>query len=378
MFRKQEYQDPSIDYPIDDLNLKFSDYIAQCKQIISDHRPNTTLNRDTIIKSNSPFELVPTKTQTKQYGVLLIHGLFDSPFVTRDIAEILHSQGLLVRSILLPGHGTIPGAMLNVTYEDWLQTVRYGIETFKKEVDQLFILGYSIGSALAIYETLQSPSDFIAGIISLSPALKIKSKFAFLSEWDRYLYPINDRLRWLRITEEIDYARYLSIPFNAVYQCYELIKKINDTYRKKSLSLPQFFAVTLDDKTVSAQASLDYFYYHQNPANKLILYTQPSFQSPDARMIIRNAAYPDENILDISHIAIPTSPNNKHYGKNGDFLLASREGEPYFYDEIISIEEPFYDILFKLKLTRYPRRRLTYNPDFNFLAKEILKFIDAF
>jgi len=122
------YQDPGLKYPIYDLNLSFADYILQCKDLIRKTRRDLANSPDPekIIEDNSPFELIPKSAGNKKirYGALLIHGLLDSPFVMRDIGAELQEQGLLVRSILLPGHGTVPGALLNVTYEDWLQALR--------------------------------------------------------------------------------------------------------------------------------------------------------------------------------------------------------------------------------------------------------------
>ena len=134
-----QFQDPCTKYPINNLELEFADYLSECRTIIQNTRtdlgryPNPTA----IIDANTPFELKPEKpvSTTTRYGALLIHGLLDCPFIMRDIGNTLQSQGLLVRSILLPGHGTVPSGLLQVKYQDWLQATHYGITSLSKEVD---------------------------------------------------------------------------------------------------------------------------------------------------------------------------------------------------------------------------------------------------
>src|SRR5262249_26865700 len=119
------------------------------EQALLDGQPPSDLDM------RSPFELMPTCSDEAATplprGVLLIHGLTDSPFLVRDIAESLRRQCLLVRAILLPGHGTVPGDLLEVRYEDWVEAARYGLESFRGQVTDLYLGGFSTGGTLAIY-----------------------------------------------------------------------------------------------------------------------------------------------------------------------------------------------------------------------------------
>ena len=75
----------------------------------------------------------------------------DSPFMMRDIGEYFKEKSFLVRSILLPGHGTVPGDLTNISYEKWIEAVQYGINSFEKETENLYIAGFSTGGALALH-----------------------------------------------------------------------------------------------------------------------------------------------------------------------------------------------------------------------------------
>lgn len=385
MFDKQSklFTDPKIVYPIYNLNLNFTDYIEQCKLLITNTRVDLKQNTaQQIIDANTPFELQPSHNQkTKlKYGALLIHGLLDSPFQLRDIGLDLQSQGTLVRSILLPGHGTVPGALLNVDYHQWLQTVRYGIATLAKEVEQIFLVGNSTGASLSLYQAALDGTK-IAGIILLSPALKIRSLFAPISNWYRPLSQFWKRAAWLNIDPEetIDYTKYRSVALNAVYQVYKLSQEINKNPSFSEPTCPLFFALSQDDKIVCAETIINYFHQHTNPKSRLLLYSNQTTLFNDSRIVIRPAAYPDLNIKNFSHITIPIDPNNLHYGKNGDFRDASHveTKSNIVFGEYNRIELIINKLLCQFNLTKISYQRLTFNPDFYFLTQSINQFIKS-
>lgn len=370
------YQDPRIQHPIYDLNLSFDDYITQCNTLISKCRIDlNSTNAEQIIHANAPFELRPEKPV--KCGALLIHGLLDSPLTMRDIGLQLQAQGVLSRAILLPGHGTAPGDLLNVDYQQWLQAVRYGMASFSQEVDQLYLIGYSTGASLALYHSLLN-KDNIAGIVLLSPALKINSAFAGIANWYKTISWAWPRAAWLNQDENetIDYAKYASITFNAVYQVHRLARAIK---KEKPSNLPLLFSITKDDNTVCSDATLNYFQKQKNPKNHLLLYSNEPEIEINPRITQRTARYPRMRILNFSHLALPISPNNKHYGVEGDYPFASHvmKDDSVFYGEFTPSEIRFHEQLFKLKLSSHRYQRLTFNPDFDFLIREIEQFMNC-
>ena len=386
MFRKYHhlFQDSKIDYPIYDLNLSFADYITKCKTLIRKNRLDLKQNpnAELIVETNSPFELLPPQTvpgNKIKYGALLIHGLLDSPFVMKDIGLFLQSNGILARAILLPGHGTVPGNLLNIDYHAWLQAVKYGIATLEKDVEHIFLVGFSTGASLGLYHTLQNPK--IAGLLLASPAIKIRSAIDFTTNWYRCVSWAWERAKWFRITEENDYARYESIPFNAAYQVYRLTKEITNISKTKQLNCPVFMAISEDDKTVSSRASIEYFQRHPHPKSCLILYDNRPTEFEDPRLIVRRSAYPELKIVSFSHVCIPNAVTNPHYGKEGDYIDASHVDEnlrdhlQVIYGAYSKVEENMNRLLYKLKLTKHHHRRLTFNPDFDYLMHEVTRFI---
>lgn len=374
------FVDPNIEYPPDSSSLSFDTYIQQCKKIISETRLDLTdiTTREKIIEANAPFELWPSTPHKKiKYGVLLIHGLFETPLQMKDIGIHLQSQGFLVRAVLLPGHGTIPGALLRVDYHQWVKTVNFGYNKLAEDVEKIFIVGNSTGANLALYQAMHDNKK-ISGMVLLSPAFKIHSPLAPIAYLPTYL-PWK-RAAWLHqnANETIDYAKYRSIPFDAVYQVHQLSLKIKESHRHDVVACPLFFALSANDIIVTPQTTLNFFKAHLNPKSRLVLYTASLNPPTDPRMIIRQSVYPALRIRHFSHISIPISPENPHYGKNGDFAFASHvdnKANPIIYGEFNALQINLNHFLFSYHLAPVLYERLTFNPDFYNLMDMMDRFI---
>ena len=371
------YQDPHIELP--SLSLDFTDYITQCKKIVANTRQDLDQNAEKIIDINSPFELRPSHYSPDKktpVGALLIHGLLDSPFIMKDIGTSLQSQGILIRSILLPGHGTVPGALLNTSYTQWLQAAREGIESLAKDVEQVFIVGYSTGAIAAIHQILQYDIP-VAGVIAIAPALQINTKFARFTNLPDLMSGFWPRAAWMGLSEEIDYAKYSSIPYNAAYQVYSLARAVEKIHLSKKLTCPLFFISSSDDKIISNIANISFFEDNTNPENRMLDYSSQPYNQTDKRVIVRNSVYAEQNITEMSHIALPVSPNNPHYGKNGDFINASHvdTGKQFIYCDLNKPLSIYYNLLYQLNIEKKQRKRLSFNPDFDFMMQQMADFI---
>ena len=121
----------------------FSHYIAQCRARIAAARHSAAWQAgDAAIDDSSPFEFRPTDAPPGGFtaGALLLHGLSDTPYQVRDLARWLcRERGMLVRGLLLPGHGTVPGDLLRVRWAEWARAVRWGLGSFRGLAGLLFI-----------------------------------------------------------------------------------------------------------------------------------------------------------------------------------------------------------------------------------------------
>lgn len=355
------FQDPDITWPIHDLGLPFADYITQSEKIIAKTRPDAT---PLIIQHNAPFELKPNSPNPK-VGVLLIHGLLDSTFIMRDIGKTLQAEGALVRAILLPGHGTVPGALLHTTYGEWLQAVKYGVETLKREVEKIFLVGFSTGASLALHHA--ALDEKIAGLVLLAPAFKINSPFAFLSKWMGTLHQ-----KWFCRLDEIDPVKYQSVTFNAIDQVYQL----GLATQNMKVECPMFMILSEQDKIICSKTAIDYFQKTTHPKNHALIYASHPDTFSDNRIDVRSSVYPDKNIFSFCHISLPVAPDNSHYGMQGDYVLASHPDKNKKYGALDKLDMGFYDFLKKIHISRFDYERLTWNPDFATMQDRMRTFIN--
>lgn len=358
-----------------DEDIPFSEYVRHYRDVIAEGRLDLTDgNMERVINANSPFELIPDpeifppdENGGYENGILLIHGLSDSPYEMRPLARHFQSRGFLVRTVLLPGHGTVPGDLLEVNYADWVKTAEYGIRSFDRAVENLYIGGYSTGGALAIHQALKG--ETFKGLFLFSPVFEINTPFAFLA--DTFLAP-----QWLTRKKENDYVRYESLCANAAAQVHLLTEEVEDLLESvQALDIPSFVALSEDDITVSSEETISDFnrYLTSGKSRMLIYTTEPGRDVKDktGRTVLIDSRIPEERIVSFSHMSILVPPDDPHYGKNGEYAKM-REAESKLAKEKIF----FGELRWKFK-QKFTMRRLKYNPFFEEMTDYIDMFLDS-
>jgi len=134
---------------------------------------------------NKSFEF-PVKNP--KMGVLLLHGMSDSPYSLHAQAEYLHKKGVWVVAMRMPGHGTIPSGLTEITWQDMAAAVKIGMARLTQKVGNkpIHIMGYSTGAPLALNYTMLALKDSTltlpSSLIFFSPAIAV-SKAAPLAIW---------------------------------------------------------------------------------------------------------------------------------------------------------------------------------------------------
>lgn len=180
---------------------------------------------------NRTFELVPTGEP--RCGVLLLHGMSDSPYSLRTIGERLHREGAHVVGLRLPGHGTVPSGLLEVHRKDMVEATELAMRHLKETVGDrpIHMVGYSNGGALAVRYALESLEDGSLpktdGIVLISPAIGV-GRMAGLAVWQgRVGHWLGlDKLAWTSISAEYDPCKYNSFAVNAGDQVHRLTVEI--------------------------------------------------------------------------------------------------------------------------------------------------------
>ena len=219
--------------------------------------------------------------------VVLLHGLTDSPYSQRHIARLYRDHGFVALVIRLPGHGTVPAALTQVTWEDWLAATRLAVREARQRVPAplpLHLVGFSNGGALAIkyaLDAIETPQLARPDrIVLISPMIGITrfARFAGLAGLPA-IFPAFAKAAWLAVLPEFNPFKYNSFPVNGARQSYRLTQvlqqQIVDLRRSGRLGeLPPILTFqSVMDFTVSTPAIISSL-YAQLPANgsELVLF----------------------------------------------------------------------------------------------------------
>lgn len=167
-------------------------------------------------------------------GVLLLHGLSDSPYSMRAIGERLHAEGYTVVWLRIPGHGTCPRALAEVSWQDWAAAVQVAVKGLRDLVPEglpLILAGYSNGGALSLNYVLSAIEDSslpsIESVLLFSPMIGVNPLARMTHLYHAVgLISRNEKAKWSSVFAEIDPYKYSSWPMNANVQAWRLTKVV--------------------------------------------------------------------------------------------------------------------------------------------------------
>lgn len=127
-------------------------------------------------------------------AVLLLHGFTGSPWEVRPLGEALAARGYRVRGIRLPGHGSAPEAMQQVSYRDWEQAVEEAFLSLSAH-RRRFVAGLSMGALLALQLAARHPQQ-VAALALLAPAMRFRDLGLRAMRYLRFL-PVEAARPWV-------------------------------------------------------------------------------------------------------------------------------------------------------------------------------------
>ncbi|MGC8874943.1 MAG: alpha/beta hydrolase [Chloroflexia bacterium] len=99
----------------------------------------------------------------------------------RGLGMFLAERGVTVHAPLLPGMGTVPEALLGVSWEDWVRCAETALAELRNRCRSWFVAGLSLGGLLTLYLAARAP---VAGAMALAPAIRVRDwrfRFAHLA-----------------------------------------------------------------------------------------------------------------------------------------------------------------------------------------------------
>jgi alpha-beta hydrolase superfamily lysophospholipase len=215
---------------------------------------------------NRSFVMEP---KGKPRGVaVMLHGLTDSPYSMRSLAQLYRGHGYVVLVPRLPGHGTVPAALTREGRAEWNAVVDMAMREARRRAGTdlpIHLVGYSNGAALALLHELRwiergQRSD-VDRIVLLSPMVEVNrfARYAGLAGvpafFSRYA-----KSAWLDLIPEYNPFKYNSFPVRAARESYLVtadLQRSLETVRRQNriVQLPPILAFqSVVDDTVSARA----------------------------------------------------------------------------------------------------------------------------
>jgi len=283
----------------------WSDYLKAEDKIFADvlHEVSQRLDPEERIPINRYFEGSPVYPETfsqdwnRSYvldpdgtpagAVVFLHGLTDSPYSLRHIARRYREHGYVAIAVRLPAHGTVPGALTDVEWQDWIAATRLAVREAKRRTGvmlPLHLVGFSNGGALALKYALDAIEDRKLArpdrLVLVSPMIGITefARFAGLASLPA-IFPAFAQAAWLSVVPEFNPFKYNSFPVNGARQSYLLTdalqRQISRLAREGKLThlAPLLTFQSVVDFTVSTRAIVTAL-YAQLPSNgsELVLF----------------------------------------------------------------------------------------------------------
>jgi len=376
---------------------------------------------------NASFILDPGKDNTKGI-IVLTHGLSDSPYHVYNLGQYFLNKGYYVFGLRMPGHGTLPSGLLNVTWQDWYKAVKWSMKTATELAKSrnnvpVSMGGFSTGGSLSIHYCLMAAEDdnlkMPEKVFLFSPAAGV-SELGIVGAWHKSLSWLNyfKKFAWLDILPEYDPAKYMSFTKNAGRQVFLLCeenKALAEKIKEKNIAskLPSFISFeSWVDATVKVGDLIKLYSKIGDSNDLLVIFDVNHKYEPFMRRSIvnngpQNINTEANNSFNIHVITNKTdSLRSNHISEVGVFPLHNGAyGKEVFPDSIatkwpnnyyaishicvpISPNNKLYgekSFLNKLQIhgerqvlvvTSEDINRIRYNPFFGLMKKELDTFID--
>lgn len=347
---------------------------------VAEHRipvdPNRRVEEIAMV---TPIEIPPLEScNGQQRGIaLLVHGLSDTAFAMRDLAQVLASQCVRARTVLLPGHGTRAGDLLDIQLKDWEKTLEYLIDQAAHEHDRIVLAGFSLGAVLSMSAALK-PDSTVDALIAVSPAYDLSSWR--LARWAPWFY----RLRpWIDRGIADDAMRYEAMPTRGVAETVRAIKRMRENLAiHGSVTIPWLLVQSSDDAvTVPAENIRIFEQFAANSISRVVEFTGQNTNteantSPDPRILHLPGFDGNLRVLGLTHTAVHQSPDNQHYGARGRYRNCGGTA-PRIRDAVKKCEAAdvvWYGLWGQTVESGRAQAMSTFNPNFRMLAEQIRLF----
>jgi len=261
---------------------------------------------------NRSFELT---TEQPRGGVLLLHGMSDSPYALRTLGKALHQKGYWVIGMRMPGHGTAPSGLRYISRHDMAAAVRIGMSRLDEKVNgkPVHMVGYSTGAPLSLefaLDALEGKSAPVpSSLILVSPAIGIHGAAGMASFKDSMSsLPGLGGWSYFSIQPEFDPYKYNSFATNAADVVHTLTRSVASRLQQRAAANPEVilpptivFKSTVD-ATVTTNAVVDSLLIHlHTDRHELVLFDINRY-AVASRMLVDDPAPLTDRVMDADNL----------------------------------------------------------------------------
>lgn len=186
-------------------------------------------------------------------GILICHGFNGTPQSMEYLGRKFAEQGFTVYSFRLKGHGTHVDEMESCSCHDWIKDVENGYHLLKQTCSKVFVIGQSMGGALAL--DLAGKVD-VEGVLTINAALKVP-------DYEHYRHLtvprfIPDDKPDIKDPKAVEIT-YSKVPIHAINELLYLMDKVKQDLEKVSCPILLFHSP--EDHVVPQQCSYEIYHF---------------------------------------------------------------------------------------------------------------------
>ena len=269
----------------------------------------------------SPFVMHPTQLsgEKPKLGFLLMHGINETPGKMKSFAQQLRNtypEAYIIGS-LMSGHGSLPADMLNANHEQWITMCHQSVDWLANQVDQVILVGFSTGGALAVHHA--ATHLILKGcLILLAPAIHVQLPF-YASKFLKHICP------FVSVLPQKSPFSYGAITYHSASEVLQLSEKIP---KDKKLDIPVMCILSEADEAIDVGKTKEYFHRNcSHQSSKCVIYghhQQADIDDSRIDYMHNQELLAKYQTLDVAHIAMvipPTDPYFGYLGQGPDFRL---------------------------------------------------------
>lgn len=243
-------------------------------------------------------------------GVLLLHGMSDSPYSLRALGEALNERGYWVIGLRLPGHGTAPSGLLDVHWQDMAGAVRLAAVpglgglawlNVEPEFDPYRYNSFATNAGEQVHRLTRSVARRIASLARANRATALPPILVFKSNADS---AVSTQAVVTQLLGLLDPNRHELVLFDVNR---DAAKSILLVYDPRSLDL----SVVGDDRLPFAVTLVT---NENEESAAVVARRQQPFSATVTQTDTLGLSWPP-GVISLSHVALPIPPDDPLYGQ---------------------------------------------------------------